>query len=289
MIRRRASLVSHLPSPALVLGGIVSVQLGSALAKTLFDRAGPLGLVLLRLGIGALVLLALARPRPGGRDRRRLLLVIAFGAVLAAMNGTFYSAIDRIPIGVAVTVEFAGPLAVAVAGSRRLLDLVWVVLAATGVVLLTRAGGGGPDPAGLALAGCAGACWAGYILLSQRVGRAFPGPDGLALATAVGALLITPLGVAQGGAALGEPRVLAAGAAVGLLSAAIPYTLEIEALRRLPARVFGVLMSLEPAVGALAGLVVLGEALRPREIAAIVLVSVASAGAAWADRSAPLD
>src|SRR6266542_2792324 len=253
MTRQQTRVVPRLPSPVLVLGAIGSVQLGSALAKTLFDRAGPLG------------------------------------AALAALNGTFYSAIDRIPIGVAVTVEFAGPLGVAVVGSRRLLDLVWVALAASGVVLLTRLGGGALDPVGLGLAACAGVCWAAYILLSQRVGRAFAGLDGLALATVVGAVLIAPLGVAQAGAALGDWRVLAVGAAVGLLSATIPYSLEIEALRRLPARVFGVLMSLEPAAGALAGLVVLGEALRPREIAAIALVSVASAGAAWADRLAPLD
>jgi inner membrane transporter RhtA len=289
MIRQRARVAARLPSPVLVLGGIVSVQLGSAVAKTLFDRAGPLGTTLLRLGAGAVVLLAIARPRPRGRGRRRLLLVVAFGAALAALNSTFYAAIDRIPIGVAVTIEFVGPLGVAVAGSRRLLDLAWVTLAAGGVGLLTRGGGGALDPLGLGLAACAGACWAGYILLSQRVGRAFAGAEGPALATAVGAVLIAPAGVAQAGAALGEWPVLAVGAVVGLLSAAVPYSLEVEALRRLPTRVFGVLMSLEPAVGALAGLVVLGEALRPREIAAIVLVSVASAGAAWADRRAPLD
>jgi inner membrane transporter RhtA len=289
MIRQQTRVVSRLPSPVLVLGAIGSVQLGSAVAKTQFDRAGPLGATLLRLGVGAVLLLALSRPRPGGRSRRQLLLVVAFGVALAALNGTFYSAIDRIPIGVAVTVEFAGPLAVAVAGSRRLLDLVWVALAATGVALLTRLGGGALDPVGLGLAGMAGACWAAYILLSQRVGRAFAGLDGLALATVVGAVLIAPLGAAQGGTALGDWRVLAVGAAVGLLSAAIPYSLEIEALRRLSTRVFGVLMSLEPAAGALAGLVVLGEALRLREIAAIGLVSIASAGAAWGDRRAPLD
>ncbi len=289
MTRQRTRVVPRLPSPVLVLGAIGSVQLGSALAKTAFDQAGPLGVVLLRLGVGALVLLALARPRPSRRSRRQVVLVIAFGAALAALNGTFYAAIDRIPIGVAVTIEFAGPLGVAVAGSRRLLDLVWVALAASGVVLLTRVGGGALDPLGLGLAGCAAACWAAYILLSQRVGQAFSGPDGLALATAVAAILATPLGVAQAGGALGEWRVLAVGAGVGLLSAAIPYSLEIEVLRRLPARVFGVLMSLEPAAGALAGLVVLGEALRRREIAAIALVSAASAGAAWADRRVPLD
>jgi inner membrane transporter RhtA len=277
------------PSPVLVLGAIASVQVGSALAKLLFDRAGPVGMVLLRLGVGAVVLAALARPRLRGHSRRQLLLVLAFGGVLAATNSSFYSAIDRIPIGIAVTIEFAGPLAVAVAGSRRLLDAAWVCLAAVGVVLLTRGGGGHLDPVGLGLAGVAAAGWAAYILVSQRVGRDFPGLDGLALATALGAVLVAPAGILQAGAALGDWRVLAAGLGVGLLSAAIPYSLEIEALRRLPARVFGVLMSLEPAVGALAGLVILGEALRSREVLAIALVCVASAGAAWAGRSTPLD
>lgn len=279
----------RLPSPVLVLGAIASVQLGSALAKLRFDRTGPIGMVLLRLAVGALVLLAVARPRLRGRDRRQLLLVLAFGAVLAGMNSSFYAAIGRIPIGVAVTVEFAGPLAVAVAGSRRLLDGVWVALAAAGVVLLTRDGGGALDPVGLGLAGLAGLGWACYILLSQRLGRSFPGVDGLALATAVAAVLVAPAGIVRAGGALADWQVLIVGVGVGLLSAAIPYSLEIEALRRLPTRVFGVLMSLEPAVGALAGLVVLGEALRSREVLAIALVCVASAGAAWAGRTAPRD
>jgi inner membrane transporter RhtA len=278
----------RLPSPVLVLGAIASVQLGSALAKLRFDRAGPVGMVTLRLAVGALVLLAVARPRLRGRRRRELLPVLAFGAVLAGMNTSFYEAIDRIPIGIAVTIEFSGPLAVAVAGSRRLLDGVWVVLAAAGVVLLTR-GGGSLDPLGLGLAGVAGLGWACYILLSQRVGRGFPGVEGLAPATAVAAVLVGPAGVAQAGGALADWSVLLVGLGVGLLSAAIPYSLEIEALRRLPAGVFGVLMSLEPAVGALAGLVVLGEALRSHEVVAIALVCVASAGAAWAGRATPRD
>ncbi len=277
------------PSPLLVLGAIASVQLGSAIAKLLFDRAGPVGMVLLRLGVGALVLAALARPRLRGHSRRQLALVLAFAVVLAGMNSSFYSAIDRIPIGIAVTIEFAGPLTVAVAGSRRPLDVVWVALAAAGVALLARGGGDGLDPVGLGFAGVAAAGWAAYIVVSQRVGRDFPGLDGLALATAGGAVLVAPAGILQAGDALGDWRVLAAGVGVGLLSAAIPYSLEIEALRRLPVRVFGVLMSLEPAVGALAGLVILGEALRSREVLAIALVCVASGGAAWAGRSAPLD
>jgi inner membrane transporter RhtA len=275
----------RLPSPVLVLGAIASVQLGAALAKLRFDRTGPVGMVMLRLAVGALVLVAVARPRLGGRGRRQWLLLLAFGAVLAGMNTSFYAAIDRIPIGIAVTIEFAGPLAVAVAGSRRLLDAVWIVLAAAGVVLLTRGGGGSLDPLGLGLAGVAGLGWACYILLSQRIGRTSAGVDGLALAIAVAAVLVAPAGIVQAGGALADWRVLLVGIGVGLLSAAIPYSLEIEALRRLPARVFGVLMSLEPAVGALAGLVVLGEALRSHEVLAIALVCVASAGAAWAGRA----
>jgi len=271
----------------LVVGGIASVQLGAAVAKHLFGRVGPGGTVLLRLLFAAVVLCALTRPRLRGLRRRQVLLVLVFGAVLAVMNASFYAAIDRIPLGIAVTVEFSGPLSVAIIGSRRWLDALWVLLAGAGVVLLTRAGGGGAlNPAGLALAAFAGVCWAGYILLGKRLGRSFSGHDGLALATAVGAVLLLPVGVAQGGRALLDWRVLAVGVAVGLLSSAIPYSLELEALRWLPARVFGVFMSLEPAVAALAGFVILGEHLLGREVAAIALVSVASAGAALADQRA---
>ncbi len=271
----------------LVVGGIASVQLGAAVAKHLFGRVGPGGTVLLRLLFAAAVLCALTRPRLRGLRRRQVLLVLVFGAVLAVMNASFYAAIDRIPLGIAVTVEFSGPLSVAIIGSRRWLDALWVLLAGAGVVLLTRAGGGGAlNPAGLALAAFAGVCWAGYILLGKRLGRSFSGHDGLALATAVGAVLLLPVGVAQGGRALLDWRVLAVGVAVGLLSSAIPYSLELEALRWLPARVFGVFMSLEPAVAALAGFVILGEHLLGREVAAIALVSVASAGAALADQRA---
>jgi inner membrane transporter RhtA len=287
---RRSASLGWLPSPVLVVGAIMSVQFGSAIAKLLFDRAGPVGMVFLRLGVAAIVLAVITRPRLRGRTRPQLLTVLAFGAVLAGMNSAFYSAIDRIPIGIAVTIEFAGPLTVALIGSRRLLDGLWLVLAAGGVALLTRGGGGGPlDPVGLVLAGVAAVGWATYILVGQRVGRHFPGADGLALALAVGAVLVAPAGIVQAGGELGDWRVLATGVAVGLLSAAIPFSLEIEALRRLPARVFGVLMSLEPAVGALAGLVILGEALRSREIVAVAMVCVASAGAAWGRRASPRD
>jgi inner membrane transporter RhtA len=276
-----------LPAPALVLGAVASVQFGAALARTLFDRAGPGGTVLLRVLFAAVVLLAVARPRVRGRASADLRLAAAFGVALAAMNLSFYEALDRIPLGIAVAVEFAGPLAVAIAGSRRALDVLWIVLAAGGIVLLAGFGGAHVDAVGVLLAAVAGFWWAAYILLSARTGRAFPGMGGLALAMAVAALLLLPFGIADGGRALLRPGILAAGAAVALLSSAIPYTLELEALRRLPAGVFGVLMSMEPAVAALAGFVVLGQGLRAREIAGIALVVAASAGAARRTQAPP--
>ena len=268
------------PPTALVIAAVASVQVGASLAKGLFDEVGPGGTVLLRMAFAALLLAAIWRPRVRGRAGGEWVLTAAFGLALAGMNFAFYLALDRVPLGVAVTLEFTGPLAVAVAGSRRALDLVWVVLAASGILLLADLSGGGTDPLGMALALLAGAFWAAYILLSARVGRTFPGGSGLAMAMVIGSALLAPFGVAQGGMALADAEVLAVGAAVALLSSAIPYSLELEALRRLPARVFGVLMSLEPAMAALAGLVVLGEVLGARALAAIVLVVIASAGAA---------
>jgi inner membrane transporter RhtA len=277
------------PPTALVLLAIASVQVGAALAKTLFDDLGPEGTVLLRVLFAALVLLAVWRPRTGGRSRRELALAAAFGVSLAGMNLFFYEALDRVPLGIAVTFEFAGPLGVAVAGSRRALDLLWVALAGAGIVLLAGPVGGGVDAAGAGLALLAGAFWAAYILLSARVGEAFPGGTGLALAMAVAACLLLPVGIAGAGSSLVRPELLAAGFGVAMLSSAIPYSLELESLRSLPERVFGVLMSLEPAMAALAGLVVLGEVLNARELAAIALVVIASAGATRTADRAPRD
>jgi inner membrane transporter RhtA len=274
------------PPVALVLAAVASVQFGAALAKTLFDEAGPGGTVFLRVAFAAVLLLVLWRPRVRGHERRDLWLAAAFGLSLAGMNLAFYGALDRIPLGVAVTFEFVGPLGVAVAASRRALDVLWVVLAAAGILLLSDFGGfGGLDAVGVALALLAGAFWAAYIVLAARAGQAFPGGSGLALAMVVATVLLLPVGVADGGESLLEPEVLGVGAAVAVLSSAIPYSLELEALRRLPAGVFGVLMSLEPAVAALAGYVVLDQALVARELLAIALVVVASAGAA---RAAPV-
>jgi inner membrane transporter RhtA len=262
----------------MVLAAAASLQVGAAFAVRLFDDVGPGGAVFLRLALAAAVLCALWRPPlPRGRELR---LVAAFGIALGLMNWSIYEAMDRIPLGVAVTIEFAGPLAVAVVGSRRPLDGLWIVLAAAGIVLLADPGGGGADTTGVLFALLAAACWAAYIVLSKRVGQVFPGGSGLALAMVFGMLVALPAGLHQGGSGLLEPHVLAVGLAVALASSVLPYSLELEALRRLPAAVFGVLMSLEPAVAALAGWVVLDQVLGARELLAIALVVVASAGAA---------
>jgi inner membrane transporter RhtA len=216
------------------------------------------------------------------------LLAGLFGLILASMNFTFYSAIHRIPLGIAVTFEFIGPLTVAIVGSRRPIDLLWVALAAVGILALTEGGVHHLDGLGVALALLAGGLWAAYILINARVGRAFEGATGLSLAMCVGTVLMIPLGVAQGGSHLLEPRSLLLGAAVGLLSSAIPYSFENEALRRIDPAVFGVLMSIEPAMAALAGFIALGQGLTARAVLGIALVVVASVGAARRTREAPV-
>ncbi len=286
--RRDAGLLARVPSGGLVVGAIASVQFGSSLAVTLFARLGPGGTVLLRLASAALVLMAVWRPRLRGHSREGLLLVIGFGIVLAGMNLSFYAAVQRIPLGIGVAVEFLGPLSVAVLGSRRRVDLVWVALAALGVLALTGGGADRLDVLGLALAALAGCLWAAYIVLNARLGQAFAGSTGLALAMCVAALVASPVGIADGGAHLLDPESLVLGGAVGLLSSAIPYSLELEALRRLTPAAFGVLMSLEPAVAALAGFVVLGQGLRARALSGIALVIVASIGASRASAKLPI-
>jgi inner membrane transporter RhtA len=281
MVRAREA-AGAVPPTGLVLLAVGCFQLGAATAKGLFDTAGPAGAVLLRVGFAALILLLMWRPRLGGYAPRDYGLAVVFGLTLAGMNLAFYSALDRIPLGVAVTIEFIGPLGVAVIGSRRTLDLVWAGLAASGILLLAPLnvlGGADLDPTGVGLALLAGVLWGSYILLSARTGRIFPGGTGLAIAMCVGALALMPVGISQAGGALLDPRVLLVGFGVAMLSSAIPYSLEMEALRRLPARVFGVLMSLEPAVAALVGFLVLGETLGLRSLAAVALVTLAAAGA----------
>jgi inner membrane transporter RhtA len=267
------------PAVTLVLGATVSVQVGAAVATTLFDEVGPTGTVMLRLAFAALLLLAIWRPAVRGLRGSRARDVLLFGVALAAMNTSFYLALDRIPLGIAVTLEFVGPLGVAVAASRRRLDLVWVALAAAGIALLAPGPASDLDALGCALALLAGAFWAGYIVLSARVGRAFEGGEGLALAMAVASGLLLVPGIAAGGSDLLDAELLAVGAAVAMLSSAIPYSLELEALRRLSAGTFGVLMSLEPAMAATVGWIVLDQGLATAEAIAIGLVVIASAGA----------
>ena len=260
----------------LVVVAAVSPQIGAAFAVTLFDELGPAGAAFLRLTFAAIILWAIWRPRLTGELR----LAGAFGVALGLMNWSFYEAIARIPLGAAVTIEFAGPLLVAVIGSRRPLDVLWVALAAAGIVVLVDPVGGSLDPAGVAFALAAAVCWMAYIYLSKRTGAAFPGGSGLAIAMAVGALVVLPAGLMGAGAALAEPGLLMPALVVALLSSVLPYSLELIALRRLPAAVFGVLMSLDPAVAALVGFVALSQDLGVREVLAIAMVVVASAGSA---------
>jgi inner membrane transporter RhtA len=262
----------------LVVIGIISVQAGAAIAKDLFGTISPTSMVFLRLVTSTVVLLAIARPSWRGRSRTDWLVVAGFGASLGLMNLAIYQSFARIPLGIAVTIEFIGPLTLAVLGSRRVRDLVWVGLAAIGVALL----GFEPadlDPVGVAFALLAGVAWAAYILLSASTGQRWPGFDGLAIASAFATLLLTAPAIVSGGTALLDPHVLLIGALVGVLSSVIPYSCELVALRSLAPSVFGILMSLEPAAAALAAIVVLHELLSPIQWLAVGCVVIASVGA----------
>lgn len=273
-----------------MLGAACSLQLGAATATTLFDDLGPAGTVLLRLGFAALLLLTLWRPALRGHPVRAWQLVVAFGIVVGGLNLTFYSAIDRIPLGIAATLAFTGPLTVAVASSRRPADLAWVLLAGGGIVILSPWNGESLDTTGAALALLNGGFWACYILTASRVGREFSGGAGLAMAMAVAAVVVLPFGLSGASTAFERPELLAVGLAVAILSSAVPYSLELEALRRLPKGTFGVLMSLQPAVAALIGFVALGQNLSASEVLAVSFVVVASAGAIGTGRApAPID
>jgi inner membrane transporter RhtA len=275
--------VRDAPAPLLVLASAFSVQFGAALATVAFGWVGPLGFVWLRVGFAALLLVALNARALRSSGARPLRWVIAAGAAVAFMNACFYQAIDRIPLGLATTVEFLGPLAVAVLGSRRALDFLWIALAGAGVALL-----GSPgvelDPVGLAFAFGAAAGWAAYILLAKRMLEDWPVGTGLSATLLVAALLLAPLGLAAGGSALLEPRVLAVGIAVAVLGSVVPFALELAALRQLSAATFGILLSLEPAVAAFAGAVALAQIPSPVEALAIVLVIAASVGASLGAR-----
>ncbi|MFJ2888709.1 EamA family transporter [Streptomyces sp. NPDC087305] len=263
----------------LVLAGGISVQFGGALAVTLMPRVGALGVVTLRLLVAAVILLVVCRPSVRGHSRADWGTVVVFGITMAAMNGLFYQSLARIPLGPAVTLEVLGPLALSVLTSRRALNAVWAGLALAGVFLLGGGGFSSLDPVGVAFALGAGAMWATYIIFSARTGRRFPQADGLALAMVVAAVVFLPLGVVESGTKLLNPATVALGSAVAVLSSVLPYTLELLALRRLPSSTFAILMSLEPAVAATAGFLILHQALSVPESMAIALVIAASMGA----------
>lgn len=268
------------PHPVvLVLIGILSVQFGAGLAKSLFDEVSPTTIVWLRLATSAIVLAAIASPNLRGRSRDDWLVVVGYGVTLAVMNWSIYQAFARIPLGLAVTIEFLGPLALAVLGSRRAADLLWAALAAVGVALLGLEGGE-LDPAGVGFALLAGAAWASYIVLSARTGERWEGLGGLGVASSVAVVLVTPMLLGGGHASeLDDGHVLVLGAAVGVLSSVIPYACELTALRSMSTSVLSILMSLEPAAAALAGIVLLGEVLTAIQWLAVLCVVAASVGA----------
>jgi len=272
---------------ALVMVSIVSVQFGAAIAKEIIGIAGPIGTVFYRVAFAAVILCAISRPAFRGRSRSDWAAIGAFGVVLAGMNVCYYAALQHLPIGVTVTLEFTGPLAVAILGTRRRVDIFWALLAAVGLVLLSPITGVDLDVVGVILALTAGAFWAGYILLSGQVGQRVSGLSGLALALIVSAAVTAVPAVATAGTALLEPKVLGIGVVVAVMASAIPYGCELEALRTLSASSFGMLMSLEPAFAALAGAMVLSEHLGAPELLAIGFVLVANAGAVVTRRPRP--
>lgn len=271
---------------AKVVAAIISVQVGAAIAATMFDEVGAAGMVFLRLGFASIILCTFGRPNLRGRTRRDWQLTAAFGVLMAVMNLCFYAAVDRLPLGLAVTLELLGPLGLAVAMARRAREFAWTALAIVGVVLLGE-GGEHIDALGVVFVLIAALGWAGYILLSAETGRRSDGIDGLALAITAGAVLAAPIGIVSGGAALLRPHILMAAVGVALMSSVINFVLELSALRNVSPRAFGVLMSLSPVVAVIAGFVVLGQRLSLLQIVAVVCVIVASAATVWGTRSAP--
>jgi len=265
---------------ALVFGSIISVQFGAAISVTIFDEVGVAGSTLLRLAFAALFLFLLSRPKVSQWSATQVRTAILFGVILAAMNLAFYFAINILPVGIATTIEFLGPISIAAIFSRRLLDGLWVALAAAGVVLIAQPwnGGGDLELAGVLLALLSAFFWGIYILIAQRAGEIFPDRDGLTVAMMIGMTIAFIPGVLSGGSTLVTPHILLIGAVIGLLSSLIPYSFELEALRRMPTRVFGTLMSIEPAVAVFTGFIVLNQKPTLLELFAISLVVIASVG-----------
>ena len=272
------------PAPLQVLLAIASVQVGSSIARGLFDDLSAAGVTFLRLFLAALILAAVIRPNVRAWSRAAWVAAALLGVAMAAMNLIFYLSLRDVPLGTAVTVEFLGPLLLAVVQTRRAIDLLWAGLAAAGVVLLGLDGGGSASVSGLILAFVAGLFWAAYIVLSARLGSLVPGTGGLAVSLAVAAVLVLPFGGGGATAVLDHPSLLIGATAVALLSSVLSYGLEINALRRIPTRVFGILMSLEPAAAAVAGLLILHQRLGAGEVVALILITLASAGVTLARR-----
>jgi inner membrane transporter RhtA len=278
-----ASTVASLPPPGLLLVSIVSIQLGAAVAVHLFEALGPASTTFLRIALAALLLLAATRRQISADARRHVGLLLLFGCAIGAMNLCFYGAIARIPLGVAVAIEFIGPLGVAVLTSRRIRDFLWIGLAVVGLVLLTPDIGGDLDPLGVGLALAAGAGWASFVLISPRVARGVGG-GGLALAMVAAGLFTLPFALVAGGVERLDPGLLLGALAVAILSTALPYALEFEALKRMTARAYGVIVTLEPVVAAMVGVLVLGQALPPNALLAIACVTAAAIGVTLSDR-----
>jgi inner membrane transporter RhtA len=282
-----ARTAAAVPPQALLLISIVSIQLGAAIAINLFPVLGPVGTTFLRLAFSAVLLVAVARRSIGWSARRHAGALLLYGAILGVMNLLFYAAIARIPLGIAVAIEFVGPLGVAVATSRRGRDFAWIGLAFLGIVLLTPEIGGTLDPLGVALAAATGLCWAGFIVMSRRMARALPGSSGLAIAMAIAALVVLPVELAVGGVDRLDPGLVAAALAVAILSTALPLSLEFEALKRMTARAYGILVALEPVAAAIVGAILLGQALGVQGLLAVACVTAAAVGVTISDRRDP--
>ena len=268
----------NIPPVAAVLLAILSVQSGAAIAKGLFPAIGAAGTASLRIGISALILLAVYKPNLFQISAKQWKLVIPYGLSLGAMNLIFYFAIERIPIGLAVTLEFIGPLLVAVYGSKRLIDFVWILFAVAGIVLIAPWSNNGIDVLGVLFALLAGVFWAAYILLGGKISKIMKGGDAVATGMLFASLLIVPFGLLGNGLINLTPSLFSLGLALALLSSAIPFTLEMKALGQLPTRTFSILMSLEPAVASICALLFLQEHLSLSEVFAVILVVIASAG-----------
>ena len=279
-----ARATSAVPPPGLLLVSIVSIQLGAAVAVDLFPVLGPVGTAFLRLAFSAVLLIAATRHAIAWSARRHARALLLYGTILGVMNMSFYGAIARIPLGIAVAIEFVGPLALAAAGSRRGRDFAWIGLALLGIVLLTPEIGSTLDPLGVALAGVAGLCWAGFTVMSQRIGRALPGSSGLAIGMVVAALVVLPVELAAGGLRGLDLGPLVGVLAVAILSTAVPLSLEFEALKRMTARTYGILVTMEPAVAAMVGALLLGQAIGLQGLVAVACVTAAALGVTISDR-----